>query len=398
MQLFHDAALSHPGWLPLVVLAVVAGIAALGLGRMKAGCALALGACALGLLSAQRFEPWFNAVNQGATGRDTIRLVLSFGALSWLGGILAEGGAAARLSGAFAGTAPGVRAVLEPLAAGFLPPSSPPPRAGGAIRAPEEGWFSGIPALAFPVGTTLVLAAAAGGLSLLEAARTLAPLALALLAVGVLCFAPREKLSLSWPDMGTVALVLFPAVLAVALALLLPQREIPEIRAADFLHRTAEGLAGLATPLTAGALLGGLVAASGLGLGPAVLMKLLKRAFSADLLALAAGARILQQVATVPGPSDQTPAGATMEALSRLGPAAPLMILVIPAAIAFLASDAAIAIACAIPFLLVAGGGPAFTLICAGAWLGAALSPRNSRRALALPVSLGALAAAVLCR
>ncbi|GEM_PF-5917135 len=390
-QFLQDAGRHLPAWFPL--LTAVLGIVALSRGRMKAGCALGLGACALGLLSAQRFEPWFNAVNQGATGVPTIRLVLSLGALAWLGGILAEGGAAAKLAGTFTNMPSGLKAVLAPLFLGLMPGHSHRP-------AEAEGWFSRIPGLALPVGAALVLAADLGGLTLGQASRALLPLAIALLAVGLLCFAPREKASAAGFS-GAGLKTLIPVLLAVALAFLLPQWEIPGIRAATFLHRTVEGLAGLLTPLATGAFLGGMVAARALGLGPSILLKLLKRAFSPDLLALAAGAKILEQVGRVQAsrsaaPYNESAVQSAAAVLEHLGPAAPLAALAVPAVLAFVAGDVVVALACTLPFL--SGSSGSFTLICAGAWLGAALAPRETRRAIALPAALGALAAALLSR
>ncbi len=392
LQQLHDALQRIPDWVRL--LAALAAIVAMARGRMKPGCALALGACLLALLYDQRGEPFLNAVTLGATGRETVRLLLSLGALAWLGGVLAEGRAAERLHGAFGGLTSGVGAVLEPLAAGFLPV---PPGEDAA-----RPWFSRIPALALPLGGAMVLAADLGGFSLAQTAHILAPLAAALLAVGLICFRSAEEktpeTAVAPKDSGLLPAL--PGILAAAVALLLVQREIPEVRADSLVGRTSEGLAGLLPPLAAGATLGTLLAARALGMGPGTLLRLLKRALSPDLLALAAGAKILQQTARVSASSIpmRTPAEAAAELLLRLGPGTAVLALVFPAVIAFLARDAFTALACSLPFLLQKEVGPTFALVCAGSWLGAALSPKETRTALALPVALGALAAALLCR
>ncbi len=396
-------------------------------GRMKAGCAIFLGALVLAMASPElrELEPFVNALNLAATGKSTVRLLATLLALAWLGEILWEGAAGRLLEEGIQGLAGNSRArdLILPAVAGLMPGGRPVAGATGLpedLRAALSLWFSKAPALALPLGAGFVVACDLGHLSLGQAAALLAPLALAMGAVGLLTLArdlpePAGGEASAAPARGEafrkLAFALCPILLALAGAFGLAQTSVPVVRASDSLHRIGEGVWGLMPPLAIGCLMGGILAGRLLGLSVGTLWRAMKRVSTSDLVVFAVGIKFLEQAASGVFGSDlarSLPTGG--------GGLASMAALALPALLAFGMGGAAEGLACTLPFLLPWMGAPAdprlLMLSLAGASLGGMLARRpleewlekggtrttvgELRWRLALPAALTALLAALL--
>lgn len=365
-----------------VLLAVFAALAA---GGFRGGYILCLGAVLTAVAYSMDVESFANALNQGATGPGTVKLMVTLVALAWLGGVLREGGAVARLAAALEGLVPDPRGrgVVLPVLAGLVPGARPEAASAASTRGlgvPEAQraalhvWFSRMPLLCLPVGAALVVAADLGGVPLPRLSGHLLPLALAMGAVGLLILARAlpepEAVAPSAVSRRAafhdVLRVLGPVILAFAAAFTVPDVGLPAERARVMPVRLLEGMLGISSPLALGACLGALGASRTLGLGTGACLRALRAACTTELVVLVVGIRVFSQVAAAKLPFSAHPAGAVASALQDLaalthpavGPYAwtCLAFLLVPGLMTVLLGGALAGLAATLPFLAVAAG------------------------------------------
>ena len=414
--------------------ALVLGAAFLGLvrGGFKPGYAFCLAAVGLAVAFGQGVETFANALNQGATGVPTVRLLLALASLGWLGQVLREGKAVDLLADGLRRRVgdPRGRGILLSMAVGLLP-GAQGARASSdctrgvpmddAHRAALHLWFQRLGSLALPVGAGFVVACDLGKVSLGRTAGLLLPLALAMAAVGLVTLARNlpDPAGTDAPAPGAPGGLrrgLLPSLIALALALTLPALGIPEVRATQPALRLLEGLLGLLAPVTLGAALGALLAARNLGLSSGESLKALRAVCRTDLVVFVVGLKVFEQVALAKLPfSDDGSGAAVAGSLAGLGGAGiSLACLALPALAGFFLGGSAAALGLLLPFLLPAMGKDALLLplAYAGAFLGETFSKsaladalageafraslEEVRWRLALPAALLALVAALL--
>jgi hypothetical protein len=416
-------------WLRALVLAVLF----MGLVRsgFKPGYAFCLLAVFLAIAFGQGVETFANALNQGATGVPTVRLLLALAALGWLGQVLREGKAVDLLADGLRRRVedPRGRGILLSMAVGLLPGA----QGAGASSACTRGipmddahraalhlWFQRLGSLTLPVGAGLLVACDLGKVSLPRAASLLLPLALAMAAVGLVTLARDLPCPAGADAPAPLAQdglwrALLPAGVALALAFTLPSLGIPEVRATQPARRILESLLGLLAPVTLGAALGALLAARNLGLSSLESLKALRVACHTDLVVFVVGLKVFEQIALAKLTFSGSPGSDVGEALARLGGAGvSLTCLALPALAGFFLGGSAAALGLLLPFLLPAMGTDALlvSLAYTGAFLGKTFSKsalagalpgeafraslREVRWRLALPAALLALVAALL--